>query len=349
MGLVIVSCSEKNRITSDEVIYLEPSEIPFDSKSLVESFRLIPLEVTDNSILREASKIEKKDSTYCIFDRTLNVIYLFNLEGKYKSKIDRKGNGPNEYTQVMDFFLWKDMIVLLAPLKLIFIDLKTLEIAKEQVSLGSSYHQIIIENENCYLYNKSQGTLDVYNLENKELKNIFNNKPLKGLIPFNRALFIADNNIYMNASGSDILYTLKDNQLKPVFTFDYKNKKDILSFYATREIGPLEMHEIGKYSLPSISNIIKIQNNLTFIYSFRAQFLVNSQDKNNRINCYLTTDLVMNPDVFYTENNKLVSWVYLFSLGQYPESAISKSEVAKIKQTNSDPGTIILTEYSFKE
>ena len=169
--------------------------------------------------------------------------------------------------------------------------------------------------KNKYLYNGKElqnDNISVYNLEKKELKNIFNHKLLKGLIPNNKSFFIADNNIYMNASGNDILYTVKDNQVTPIFTFDCKNKKNMLKFYANREMDALELYELGKYALSTIYNLIKIQNKLVFIYSFPI-FSINIPDKDNkRINYYLTWDLPMTSYRSYTENNKLTSWECIF-------------------------------------
>ena len=349
--LILVSCAE-TKSEEEDVIYLEHRSIPLDPSSFVDSYRLIPLEITDNSIFRKISKFEKYDSTYFILDdsKTQNIIYLYNLEGKYKTKIDRKGDGPHEYVRIMDFTLSKDMIALVVyPRKIMFIDLKTMNV-KEEVPLSKSYNEIIIENDDCYLYDSYSGILDVYNMEQKEFKTIFEYKPLKGLIPFEKSLYFSDDNLYFNAVGEDILYAIKDNKLEPIFRFDYPDRNDSHTFFSNREMDAIELTEIGRYSLPNISNIFKIQNNLAFIYSFQSSSLINIMNKSNeRENYYISTALPMFPSIAFIKNNKLTSWQYLFELERLPEnSIIPKDEIKKIKQTNGDIETIVLIEYTFK-
>ena len=348
IGLILVSCAKPKSVEND-VIYFETSKIPLDPSSFIDSYRLIPLEITDNSIFRKVSKIKKNDSTYFIFDNSQNIIYLYNLEGKYKTKIDRRGNGPHEYVQIEDFTLLKDMIALVVyPRKIMFIDLKTMDV-KEEVPLNKGYDEIIIENDNCYLYDNYSGTLDVYNIEQKEFKTICEHKPLKGLIPFEKSLYFHEGNIYLNAVGDDILYAIKDYNLEPIFQFDYTDRNNLHTFYSNRDIGPLQVTEILTHSLPNISNIIKIQNNLAFIYSF-GLFQINMMNKSNeRENYYISTALPMYSSIAFIESNKLTSWEYLFKLESLPEtSMIPKEEIVKLKQTNDDKETIVLIEYTLK-
>ena len=82
--------------------------------SLFSSVTYIPLETSKNSLLVSINKIHIQDSTIYILDKKQKVIFAFDLEGKYKNKLDKHGRGYGEYLSLDDFFITDSSIYILA-------------------------------------------------------------------------------------------------------------------------------------------------------------------------------------------------------------------------------------------
>lgn len=70
----------------------------------------IPLELTDNSLLSHIEYMELKDNEVFVYDT--HRIMVFDVEGNFLWHLNRKGNGPGEYTTINSFFLNDNMICL---------------------------------------------------------------------------------------------------------------------------------------------------------------------------------------------------------------------------------------------
>lgn len=105
-----------------------PDEIKgqMQGSEFFKSCRVLPLETNENSIFRMISKICCDDGKLFVFDRSLNKIIIFDMNGKYLTHILHIGGGPKEYQAALDFCLdtLKNQILLLCdrPQKVICYD-----------------------------------------------------------------------------------------------------------------------------------------------------------------------------------------------------------------------------------
>lgn len=68
--------------------------------------KCLPLEVSNECNISFARRIECFEDNYYVFSSNGNVgIFVFNKDGKFTRKIGEKGNGPGEYTNIIDFSL----------------------------------------------------------------------------------------------------------------------------------------------------------------------------------------------------------------------------------------------------
>lgn len=74
-----------------------------------DSITFVPLETNDKSLISSITKILYKNETYYIFDRVQAMIFLFDANGSYITKIHNIGNGPGEYADISDFDLDADL------------------------------------------------------------------------------------------------------------------------------------------------------------------------------------------------------------------------------------------------
>lgn len=64
---------------------------------------IVPLETTRQSLIRSIRKLVVYNDVYYIFDYNNAEILMFDMNGKYLSKISDMGGGPHEYVNISDF------------------------------------------------------------------------------------------------------------------------------------------------------------------------------------------------------------------------------------------------------
>lgn len=63
------------------------------------------METTNESLISKISNIIIEDSLIIIQDKTTSSIFIFNKDGKFKTKILKLGQGPGEYNEVSDLMI----------------------------------------------------------------------------------------------------------------------------------------------------------------------------------------------------------------------------------------------------
>ena len=100
-SLLLFSC--RNEI-SNKAIKVDIEAI--DNISIHEFFdkiEIIKLELNPIATISYFRKVISYNDRYYILDDRFPVIYMYTNQGKYLSKIDKQGQGPNEYIQISDF------------------------------------------------------------------------------------------------------------------------------------------------------------------------------------------------------------------------------------------------------
>jgi hypothetical protein len=85
----------------------------------VKHIELIPLETGDNVLIGKLEKIIFHQNRYYILDthHAQFIVFVFDETGKYIFKIDKRGRGPGEYTELYDIIInpFTDHLDLLNP------------------------------------------------------------------------------------------------------------------------------------------------------------------------------------------------------------------------------------------
>lgn len=63
---------------------------------------VVPLETTDNSVIKKVSKIVFDNGRFFILDDHQNAVFIFDSTGKFERKIQQIGSGPGEYSLLYD-------------------------------------------------------------------------------------------------------------------------------------------------------------------------------------------------------------------------------------------------------
>jgi hypothetical protein len=98
-----------------------------EMSDIVDSFKFIPLQTTDDCIIGKIDKIVFTDTSIYVLDAELSKsVFIFDRNGNFKVRINRLGRGPGEYVFLNDFAIntKEKTLELLADQKIIKLDLK---------------------------------------------------------------------------------------------------------------------------------------------------------------------------------------------------------------------------------
>lgn len=103
--IAITSCNTKSDIVNNAPFLIDVNNFDknVEMSDVFQSIKAINLELNDSSIIGKFGKYMIHDSLLFIHDKSDNSIVQFNLEGKFLSRLSRKGKGEGEYSHIEDF------------------------------------------------------------------------------------------------------------------------------------------------------------------------------------------------------------------------------------------------------
>lgn len=155
--LLITFFSQCTSNTSDkkDEIKLEFDQNKNIPSSVISQIDYIPLETKYGNSLGKIDKIIIEGNRIYILDaRTSRSLYVFEISGKFLFKIQKAGRGPGEYTELNDFTLSDNNIVLLGYQKVLFFDLQGNYLHTENLSWIAE-NIIFKNNKELYLFQNS--------------------------------------------------------------------------------------------------------------------------------------------------------------------------------------------------
>lgn len=105
----VVGCNSNKADQADIAPYLIDVTSPskFDSlispRELLTNVEYIKLRTPDKFFLTEAKKILELDNKLFILDKNKKIVVAYDLQGNFLGQVGKKGIGPEEYTQAVDF------------------------------------------------------------------------------------------------------------------------------------------------------------------------------------------------------------------------------------------------------
>jgi hypothetical protein len=155
IATVCVSCKNKELAKDYPILKIDLQEQSVSILDVFKSVNIIPLETTRESVFQYPSKIEIRDETIFVFDRSQSSLLMFRMDGRYIDKIHKVGRGPGEYLMACDFLLnnYFDEIRLLDPTGSIYIyDINGNFINKEELPVPPyNYHNLEMLDNSTYI------------------------------------------------------------------------------------------------------------------------------------------------------------------------------------------------------
>lgn len=107
--LVFFCCCAPNKLKEEEsaqiLINLDEKKVTPSFFDLFSNLEIVPLETRQSSLISKPQKVIYGKNRYYIMND--NVVSIFDTKGKFISKIDNEGRGPNEYGRLNDIELNK--------------------------------------------------------------------------------------------------------------------------------------------------------------------------------------------------------------------------------------------------
>lgn len=113
----IIACNQKKNVSISTVdlidVPIERNDASGVFDSIFEMNRYVPLEATDESLIRRVGKIIFYRDTVYVLDTEEKRVLAFDKAGKFLKKYEHFGQGPGEYLSLVDFTIKGDTLYLL--------------------------------------------------------------------------------------------------------------------------------------------------------------------------------------------------------------------------------------------
>jgi hypothetical protein len=226
---MILSCTHQE--SSDDAFKDVP--IIIDIKSVKSTplklghIQYIPLETSDECLIGTADKALIRDNKIYVadFDHSM-ALFIFDMTGKYISKISRRGQGPGEYLSFKDFDIQTNGEIYIydnSGKKFLIYNPEgecLREIAVDFYFLGFCLVDDKIYWSRPYANGKMFANLAIYNITNKKTDFIFKDKKFLydiDIVNFNSHYFYysPDNITYYSPKFSKIIYSIGKDGVRP--------------------------------------------------------------------------------------------------------------------------------------
>lgn len=227
--ILISGCSsgdKRDKQTAQNVITLSDSEIDkqYKASDIFADITLIPLETTDESIIGTVNKMAIIDSVIYVLDKKSKSILLFDMQGRFISKIGKRGNGPGEYVYLDDFTVLKNKDILIADAETRrLLHFKNDGTPYKTYSLSFFADAVEPLNDTLIVIGGSgfDDRVIIWNITNEKVENSFIKYDIKHSLRIFKPLIRYNNSIYFKLPLLPIIYKVTAEQLTEEWFIDY--------------------------------------------------------------------------------------------------------------------------------
>jgi hypothetical protein len=283
----LFSCKEKKSGDTQHKVISNYTEIKecFDSVYF-KSSTLIKLETTDECLIKWIDKIMFDENRLFIFDKSLNSVFIFDMDGKFLHTVNRVGNGPGEYTRLdgvcLDVSKKQLILVPNSPHKIYYMDYDG-NLLYEVERAGIWYRNINCHGNNIYAINTDASNAEndfcyIYTLDNEgkekclfKYPEIFRNNYSYGGAYMTKT----GENLNFTIVCENFIYEIVNKQVLKKYEVDF-GKHNLPEYYKRKDISSEEFFGAGAdgyiYSIVEVvdgDNYLVFKTNIpsTYIYS----------------------------------------------------------------------------------
>ncbi|MBB4620324.1 6-bladed beta-propeller [Parabacteroides faecis] len=226
--LLFFSCNKKDNTYQGKVLSVELKENELDPSHLFSKVEIIPLETTDESLITSIHQIIEYNNRFYILDDRISVLFCFDKSGKFLYKIDKTGDGPEEYNLISETIINQNKIYMLSPMGFIHVyDIEGNFVDKYQLPSGGGHDMIKLENDIIaywtLLGNPLEYKVTFYNLINKQVVGGFwkdNDDTFMSNMCI-EVFYNYDNNYYFSTQFSNEVYRFNTDTIELEYKWDF--------------------------------------------------------------------------------------------------------------------------------
>jgi hypothetical protein len=317
--LLLLSC-ETETVTTDIIhIHIDPDNVikEYDIADDVEAeWEIFRLETSDECLVADISKIIFQNGMYYILDN-VSVINVFDSNGKFLKKLDRKGQGPGEYTVLKSFdVIGHDVWVSDVNRRRLMVFDSMFNFKYEVPDLNLMASHINHIGDNIYLasnwFNNDERNCQLlkYNIRDSAFKCLIEVGQLEtnfSISKIQQMCRYGDDCLLFMQSYCDTIFQIIDSVAVPKYKFSFSSRyQDILLTYEQAlDRGSDEM-------IRGIEEINMTKNSVILDYGdmgMRAVAIYNKTTKQSRVYSYFKHSTLGNIELLalqYTPENELI-------------------------------------------
>lgn len=293
--LLLWSCGAKKTNSTVEVLSVNPLNVEefVNLSEIADSIKCIRLQTEDDDAIGMVGTIVIKEKCIYVSDLKQQAVFVFDKEGKFVSKLSKRGDGPDEYR-------------VLGPVVFIDDDERYIEVldfaAKKILKYSSTSHELLgVEHFPALTFNSWKRKTDFYYCATQQIDNVVNDENTNaGLIVVDskgKVKTLFDKKI--DTGGANRVYnwyfaeSFTENDRDELFlTLMYDN-----TFYRLEEgeAHPVFTVDFGKYGMDNSIGTLSTRKQIEYI-----------QDMNNKAAF----------PVLNTNNTNIMSFSYFFKQGE---------------------------------
>ena len=327
---------------------------------LFSNIQLIPLETTQESLIRTITQIRFFEGRYYIHDYSRARIFVFDENGHFLSTLDKKGDGPGMYLNLTDFDIdtvRRNLVILCAVSNaLFFFDLEGNFIEKKRLpDIAGVYNSLQFQNRDTiafFTYDYGH-RLKFYSLSRnkiideyfpEERKDIF----CRGVFPFPHAL---------RRSLTNTIYSLSGATLTELYRWDFGDlNNDIENLKFRPNMSKQEQIQYVKdaYSSKSVNYVIDSQGqNRRYRYAMVVRknkyiHLFYNREKHDLLQFERTKEGLQLYPIYFGEDFILCTPEGGLPLNDLFPEKLRNEDQQRIIQSHSEEENPILVKYVFK-
>jgi hypothetical protein len=259
-SLLTLSC---NNNATDGATNVNATKWDKDPDSHFASQRIIPLETNEDILMGDIKNITTYNDTYFILD-SRNVIFRFDRDGRFLSKIARQGRGRGEYSDASIIDVFGDEVYVLSTYEKKILTYSFDGEFHNEISLDEWYFDMAVEDSYILLFsNNSNNSFKNY------VKITPNGEILDSWDDFSKNTSFTLGGKFLNKQGSSIFY------FKPfdyrIFEYDGNGSKQIAEFNFTNN------ERYDKSDMEDIVEFNDMVRNTEYVRKFNSAAMVGSK------------------------------------------------------------------------